>query len=492
MDQRANIPPKKKNLALFFRNHRLLVFLLLLTFLKGAVWATASPLFQAPDEQVHYASVQHFAEPKDFAPRSHDFPLEKTSLFDIKTQNLSPELRNYLEQTEFEQVRFHPDKKMTFIPDSFWGSGEKNVLENRLSRFIERYPAWFTNYSPVYYTVCGFLENIFSSRSIIDRVFIERLFSVFLTTLTVLFAYFVFREVHFGRTEAVLAAGIVSFQPMFTFMGTAINVDAPLFFGFTVFFLGAVRILNRKKFILSLLLVLSGTAISILSKAPGYFLVPAVILLGMFYVAQRREMFFNLNRRQKIISALSIGLFFVFGLAIFWQITMKYFSSLKPLSFFYEYIIYQFSFPRLLDKSIFYWADFGWLDAPIDTRYIYIIWALLALSFVGIMKILIKRRENFTYVLFFALIVAGFGLMIHYINLSMLPIDDIGSTTTSINIQGRYFFPVIIAKMALIIFGLSALFPFISRKRIVFALFAGMAALNLVGLLNYLIPRYYL
>lgn len=480
----------------FVRTNKLIILILLITLLKGLIWAYAVPPFQAPDEQVHYASVQHYAEPRDYKPQSYDFPLEKTNLFDIRTQNLSPELRNFLEKIDFEKVRFHPNKKIKFASNSLWGAKEKNLKENQLSRFVTAYPAWATNYPPFYYKICGFLENVFASETIVNRVFIERIFSVFLTTLTVFFSYMVFREIKFRKIESALSAGIVSFQPMFTFISSSINVDALLFLGFSVFLLGAVRIINQKKILTSLGLIFLGAGISILSKPPGYFLIPATILLGIFYVVQNREKIFNLNQKQKIISLSLIGLAFISGFVVFWQILAKiksqYFPGLKPLSFIYQYLVLQFDFSWLLQKSLFYWGDFGWLDTPISTWFIYLIWILLFLSLTGVVKILVKREENFIYVLFFALIIIGFGFMIHFVNLSQLPIEDVRNSTVSINIQGRYFFPVIIAKMALIIFGLSALFPAFTRKNIIYTLFIGMAALNLISLFNYVIPRFYL
>lgn len=487
-----NFCQKSAGLKIFFRNHYLLVILLFLTFLKGAVWATAVPLFQAPDEQTHYASVQYYAEPENYQPKSNDFPIGKTSLFDIKTQNLSPELRNYLEKTEFGRIRFNPGDITKFSPGSLWGTEEKKVQENQLPRFVESYPAWFTSYSPIYYKICGFLENIFASRSIIDRVFIERLFSVLLTTLTILFAYFIFREINFSKTEAVLAAGIVSFQPMFTFIGASINVDVPLFFGFSVFLFGAMRMLNRKNILTSSVFLLLGASIAILSKPPGYFLIPAAILTGIFFVAQKREKLFSLSRKQKIFSLSMIVLFFAVALDFLWKTMGKYSFALKPLSFYWKYFLFQMEPAYLLTKSRYYWGSFGWLDTPIDARYIYFIWFLLILSLIGIIKIIAKRRDDFAPVLYFSLIVSSFGLMIHFINSSQIPVSNVRDLSGAINIQGRYFFPVIIAKMALIIFGLSALFPFISRKKIIFALFVGMVALNLVGLFDYLIPRFYL
>jgi 4-amino-4-deoxy-L-arabinose transferase-like glycosyltransferase len=465
---------------------------LFITFLKGAVWAATVPIFQTPDEQTHYTSVQHYAEPKDYKPLNYNFSRKNVDLYDINTQNLSPELKKTLENTQFESIRFHPDAKMAFSSDSFWGSGEKEIQKNRPSRFVDSYPAWFTSYSPMYYSACAFLENAFASGSIVDRVFVERMLSVFLTTLTILFAYFIFREIKFNKTEAVLAAGFVSFQPMFTFIGSSINVDAMLFFGFSIFLLGAVRVLNQKNFFASLLLLASGAAISISSKPTGYFLIPATILLGIFYAVQKREAFFNLSQKKRVITLSLTGLFLVFTWSFLWKIIMRYFSSLRPLPFYHEYILFQVGFSDLLNKSRFYWGDFGWLDTPIGDWHIYLIWTVLFFSLIGAVWIIAKKRENFVYVLFFAFIVAGFGLMIHLVNSSQIPINNVRDMSHSINIQGRYFFPVIIAKMALIIFGLSAVFPSIPRKKIIYALFIGMVALNLIGLFNYVIPRYYL
>jgi len=43
---------------------KLVILLLVLTFLKGVLWAIFTPIFQTPDEQLQYLYIQYLAEHK--------------------------------------------------------------------------------------------------------------------------------------------------------------------------------------------------------------------------------------------------------------------------------------------------------------------------------------------------------------------------------------------------------------------------------------------
>lgn len=255
----------------FISRNKLIILILTITLVKGVIWSYATPLFQAPDEQVHYASVQYYAEPAGYQPKSYDFPIEKTDMFNLRTQNLSPELKNFLERTQFEKVRFHKEKTMDFRTGSLDGNYENDIRQNSLGRFVEQYPAWVIHYSAPYYVAVAGIENLFGSRSIIERVYLERLFSVVLLMVFVLFSYLTFRELSQSETVSALLAGVVSFQPMLTFITSSINVDTLLLAAFGVLIYGAVRLLKRGPELASVAAVLVGTLISFFTKPPGYF-----------------------------------------------------------------------------------------------------------------------------------------------------------------------------------------------------------------------------
>jgi len=489
----------------FVSNHKLLVLVLAITLLKGVVWAYVVPPFQAPDEQTHYATIQHFAEPRGYRPQSYDFPIDRTYSFGLEYQNLSPELKNLLAATNFAQTRFTPDNKMPFQENSADGAQENQIRDSRPGRFVENYPAWVTGYPPLYYFLGSFLENGFSPFSVIERAYLIRLMSVFFGLLFVATAYFVFREINFTRPESALLAGAVSMQPMLTFITSSINVDSLLFLAFGLFVWGAVKLLRSGISWLGLGLIVLGLAIGFLTKPAAYFLLPAAVFLAVLYFFQERKSIFAWRKR---FQALFIGAGAVFAFAsayLIYRQSLLTLQTAKPLSlaFVAKFLAYQSQLKIVFDRSLMYWGDFGWLNIQISQYLIYAIWLVMILGFLG-MAVYFWRiirhfqdadpaeKKRFFSIIYLVSLVVGLNLMIYCINFVQVNPDDFSDPYSAIGFQGRYFLPLAAAKFALIALGLAALFPKMRRKIILLVLFLGMALLNFIGLFGYIIPRFYL
>ena len=479
----------------FVRSNYLIALVLLTTLVKGVAWAYVVPPFQAPDEQVHYAEIQHYAEPAGYAPQSYDFPLGKTSLFDIKTQNLSPELKDYLERADFEKTRFDRETKTDFINHLPFRDDEP---AEHLSRFVEKYPAWLTNYPPLYYQAGAVMENAFSGWGVAEKSFFLRLFSVFLTAIFVLAAYLLFRELNLARSTAALLAGTVSFQPMLTFIASYINVDAFLFTSFGLFLWGSVRVIRKNPEWIGLTALIAGTTLSALAKPSGYFAIFTLPALAVILVLRNYEKIVEWDKNKKISRGFLAGTMLSGAIAVlyfFYQAEKaRYFAGSQALLLLPAYILHQLEYPVFLIHSLYYWGNFAWLSMTINPFFIHVIWVVLALAFIGILKYFWqkpKEKTKFYQTVFLVFMVGGFFLMIHAVNFQQVNPNNVADETNAIAIQGRYFFPVMAAKFYLIYLGLTVLFKKIRPRTVAWLLFLSMVTLNLTGLIFYIIPRYY-
>lgn len=495
----------------FVSQNKLIILILSITLLKGVIWSYATPLFQAPDEQVHYASVQYYAEPAGYEPKSYDFPLDKTDMFNLRTQNLSPELKYFLEKTQFEKVRFHKEKTMDFRSGAMDGSYENDVRQSTSSRFVEKYPAWVIHYSAPYYLTVAGIENLFGNFSIIERVYLERLFSVFLLALFVLFSYLMFRELGQNEVISALLAGAVSFQPMLTFITSSINIDTLLIAAFGALLYGAIRFLKRGAEPVSIVWIVGGSIVSFFTKPPGYFALAVILLLLVLFFLRQAKIHLQINPRQKIFLYTGFTvLILVLGglfLLLYQSAKSRYFPGSQPLGLLPDYVRHQLEYYVLYAHSSYYWGNFGWLDTPFPQVLIWMIWACLVGGFIGLIyyfaknlagwKALKERKKIFFYqVIFLLLAFLGFGFMIHAVNFQQVNPNNVADETNSIAIQGRYFFPVMGAKFFLIFWGWAAITTAIYKRTkpgmAALLLFSGLVLLNLTGLLAYLVPRYYL
>lgn len=482
-------------------SNKLLILIIFLTFIKGLFWTGIVPLFQVPDEHHHYATIQHYAEPKDYKPLSNDFPIGHIIFNDTRTQNLSPELKAFLKATQFDEIRFNPESKLTPIDNNI---SENKLRENKLSHFVEKYPAWYIKKASIYYNIASIGEKIFYNFSIMERAYIARIFSIILTTLTILFSYFIFRKLYFNKLESSLSAGIISFHPMFSFMSSSINLDSMLFLSFTIFTLGIISALKDKLNKKNALLIIFGIFLAINTKQPGYFLFLPLIISVLFYIAiYRLDKIKKLSKLQKI-ALLSTLLPLILSLLYFTLI--KFFSLFDRTNSVFnldKYIEYHLQFSLFIDRSLSYWGNFGWLNIPISTNIIFIIWIFLFLATLGITlfivdkirkwkKLNINDKILFFQVLTLLIITVGLNLLIHFVNFQQSNINDLGNPLKSIGTQGRYFLPAIVSKFAILIIGISYLFKKFKREKIIFVIFFMMIILNTISLFNYVIPRFYL
>jgi len=495
-------------IANLIKRNKLLLLILAITLLKGLIWAFITPAFQTPDEHRHYATIQHYAEPENYSPVIKKRTGKLFSFFDISTHNLSPELRNILDRTEFENTCFDYNGKNYFSKSSSLGPNEKQIRSLKLNRFVERYPPTNVSYTSSYYKMGSIIENYLANKNIniIERANVIRILSVLIAVFLVFASYLIFRELSFNPTESSLLAGAVSFQPMFSFMGSVINPDIVLFLAFTIFILGAMKTLRRGLNFQNAFLIFTGTALAIHAKPPGYFLLLGVLLLVILYILQSRKnrLFLSpLFVKKHTYSSLLVAISAILMLCLAFNKFLSYkfnFVSLEKLK---NYILYQFQLPISIDRSATYWGNFGSPNVPISNYYIFFIWFILLVSLIGLLlfarKLFQKFREKnqekqtlFFQILFLLFIVVGLNLLIHFVNIQGANPKDFGDFYASIGSPGRYFLPAICAKFALIAFGLSYFFKKANREKILFCLLIAMIAFNMTAIFNFIIPRYYL
>ncbi len=111
--------------------------LLIVTFLKGLLWAGITPIFQGRDEPFHYSIIQYLAEKKSYS-------------FEKNTASL--ELEKALKFLEFEKVIFKPEKKQTFSK-GLYGINEKkiNQITDKERQIISKNLVFFNQNPPFYY-----------------------------------------------------------------------------------------------------------------------------------------------------------------------------------------------------------------------------------------------------------------------------------------------------------------------------------------------------
>ncbi|MDA0171524.1 DUF2142 domain-containing protein [Solirubrobacter taibaiensis] len=254
----------------------------LIGFACAGSFALITPLFQTPDEGEHFAAVQYIAETgnaNDRSPVPNRLPYSNAEAFALEAVNVfslaeSPHGRPPWREAD---ERAWTERVAKEDPSRSNGGG---------------FAIATSAHSPLYYTLLAPAYLAVRDSSVASQLTAMRLMSSVMAALVAMFAFLIMRELLPRQPWAAVAAGlIVAFQPMFGFMGGAINNDMGINAAAAAVAYLIIRGL-RRGLTWRVGLALGATlAIAPLLKGTGYFLFPVAALgvLGMLVRGRDRR-----------------------------------------------------------------------------------------------------------------------------------------------------------------------------------------------------------
>lgn len=490
-----------RQILLFIKKDKLLIFLLAAFFIKQLLFVAVFPIFQGPDEPAHYSTIQHKAESKDVAAfitkqkniRNRDENNTMTSTFDF-----SEEILNTMNLAETNKIAFHSSTTQTFANNSSNGQFEKEIKNNNWDRYIPyKHPSIIYGV-PGYYFLPTIIEKSLAESDIFTRFFIERIFSAILGIFILLFIYLSAKKIGLDEKISFLATTLVAFQPMFSQSAAIVNYDVLLIFAFSLFTFGAVLSLRDGINWKNGLVMFFSAIVGILTKFPAVVLWIIMIILAVYFARKH----FRVSNRIFILSALNLFLLTLTLANIFFPenhlIQMIAFSNEKSKfsSVFHsvtEYI--SVTLDRWNWSELSYWGNFGWLDAKISSWIVTVAHIIEITGIIGIAVYFIfpKKIPDFLPKKKFVIFFIGFFLALE---LAIRFADwEYYNRTGKIGLgtPGRYFLPVIGAQFFLITIGIGMLVKkYLIWKNILKVLVMSMILLWIYSVLIIIIPRYYL
>ncbi len=522
----------------FQKSSFLLISLLVLFTVKGLLFTTAMPFFQNPDEQVHYATIQHQAEPQDTT-----WPIKNIRISqdprNIKTYNFSDELTKAAIALKFDEIHFEKGNIQQFSTGSDIGPEENSLLSRTLPRVIDTLPAAVSGTISWYYLIGSYIERALGETDIFTRIFAIRILSVMLGLLVIFLGFRIAHIVGFSRFESICITTLLVFQPMFATSAAQVNIDIALIFSFSLFVYAGVSLLTISKLWIpgqarddkqwikmtgySILAVLAAI-FGFYAKGPGIVLVAMLFPLFAYVIWK----YFSFDTKKYLLSLAVIGIISIRCIFVFFpqylaNITAsgnvsKFSSPVVSLS---KYTEKTFDIGEFRETALSYWGNFGWLDTRIREVVFEIIWIVEIVGLIGFVCFFVpwqrflgfarlwrsstrndKLRKIIEYfaqnrdflpkkryfILFLAMAIA-LQLAIRFYDWRIF--DTTGKIL--IGTPGRYFLPNVIGHIILLITGLG----FFLRSRAQFhvllkSLVIIFILLNIYIFLDVIIPRYYL
>jgi hypothetical protein len=424
-----------------------LTVLLIAVFIKSVVWLAQTPVFQAPDENIHYAMIHYLGENNRHPGKRNSNVNSLEFLEAIKIVNFSwraqhPVWRG-LSQNWWEQLaNLDPKLRQIFIYQLGTDAGQK---------LPQAY--YWLNY-PVYKLIQG--------ADFLVRFYALRLVSVILGLVTVYLTYLTAKLVLNHQALALATAVLVGFQPMASVIFSSITYDSLAILLSTWFIYLMVQFFKSHQ----LRYQFQALAIAGLGLMTKTQLIALVLVwpLGL------------LKKQRRWWPVLLLGLFFLSKLKEFSEIIRQgwtWLTTTPALALAGNY--WEINAPALWAQTFpWYWGVFGWLEKTMPLWVYASLKIIMLISLVGCLKAYKFWSKTLTFLLVISLVL----VLVVMLN-DFLIFTRNGS---GFGVQGRYFLPAIAGQMILLVYGLKSwlqkkYWPALSRLIVI-----GSLALNAIGI----------
>jgi len=401
-----------------------------LTLIKGIVWVLFVPLWHFPDEQAHFGHVAYLAE-------GGPLPMGRTNDLNQEIAISEQRLGTYRNKYGNNDFTYRPDYRLEYTGSST-GKYEQEIksLPQSLRKiYADPESAYYPHF---FYRVSGFIYKLFYQQDIFVRVFSLRIFWLFTHILMVYWAYKIGQLVFVkDKLASVSVAVLTSFQPMLSFVAAGVtsdNLHNAMFTGVIYFCLRLIKRLEFKS-ILGLAIIMN---IGLINK-PQFMIAWAIVISVLLW-----------RWKKLLILACLIGIW------LYSQGKLPHIGEGiglgRPDYTLWQHLVYtaNHTFREVLP---WYWGVFRWLSLTLPRWVNQVMMRLLLLAGIGLMIKLFRRKFE-----------PGFWLivwsaLIYFLALFLWDFQQVRNAGFPFGIQGRYYFPVIVPHLVLMIMGIKELIP---------------------------------
>jgi hypothetical protein len=466
---------------------KLLKLLLVLTLLKGITWSLIIPLWHFPDEQAHFGHIAYLAEGGN--PKLHGKVDQNQEI--VISEEILGTKRNYQGNNKYT---YHPEFRLEYAIDDLNGPQEetiKTINQKERKNFVLRESAYYPHF---FYYLSGFVYKVFYQANLFIRVFSIRLFWLFLSLLTVLISFKSARLI-FPKDNKIplIVATLTAFHPMLTFTSSGVTSDNLYNFLFSLVIYFCLKLINQ--FTWQNVFGLTATlGLGLITKQQ--FLTAFVIITPIIIHV------FIKNKKKTLMALLLTPIIFLIAYLISPEYIFKLIKMIKqgnlpfislnspsdqvlPNYQLMDHIIWTIKH-TIREVIPWYWGVFNWLGVILPRWVNRVLNRMLILAFIGlIIKVvkLIKAKKITNQVKSLGFI--AWVAVSYYFCLLIWDWVFFKNNGFSFGIQGRYYFPTIIAHMILLTVGLNAiskLFGSIISKFLLIVLPLWFVVLNFIAL----------
>ena len=445
------------------RTNYLFLLFLALSLVRGVLYASVIPPWQAPDEMAHFEYISLlYQERQLLQPDDASLPLQQEIISSLYQHHFW----SYIPYPEPETMPL----SLAEIPFV----GRSSVL----ARFSLAYPLGALFFGPVFY------------QDITTQLYAMRLVSVILSMLVVATAFLTVREL-FPNDKFLLVAvpAWIVFLPQHSYITSSVSDGslAELLISILTYIMVVAfrRGLSLPRMVTALLLVTLG----LWTKATAAFALPWLAIGGLFFLRGRKG---EAEKKRPvpwvtlalIVMAVCLTIWSVQNLQTlrrWWPVAHGWFNAQPDSSGGIQAL---WTHAIAVFKS--FWVYFGWMMAPLAPLW-YALLGLLSLAALGgVAAFLAKATRR-------ARLVSSWQRRAVLLLLvgSLLSIIMVLATFGANYSQGRYLYPAIVAFSILFILGIRQLIPWGYEKYLLPLIISSFFLFDTLCHMDYLLPFFY-
>ncbi|MBN1594051.1 MAG: hypothetical protein JW941_12480 [Candidatus Coatesbacteria bacterium] len=380
------------------------------------------------------------------------------------------------------------DQTGTVLVDDIWfqkGSKEVKLTGFELEELPNREAGrlnWAAHHPPLYYLLGVPIEYIMRNKPIFTRAFALRLFSLLLSTVSIVVAAAIGKLLFGDKSHLwLLLPCLMVFSPAYSLHQSCINNDHLVILLYTLLL---YLLLKWQDESLTTKRVIAIGVICGLGTLSKMLFVTAFPVVAIYMFLNIREFGLTLRRIASTYSTFAAstlavcGWWFIRNFIVYGKFHITATTYLPARSFPVDFTFLDF----VLSERFLGWIGIGWLMLMSSRTDLILVILTLGLSGAGFAKALYlwfkERRDPFGPRLFKKFTLLFYAILIHFS--AVLYVVATGSIKVGRfrALHGRYFFPVLVAIAALWAFGLYRLLPEKGRNKYVAAVVAILIALE--------------
>lgn len=424
---------------------KLIRLLLIVALVKTLAWSLYIPLWQFPDEQAHFGHVAYLAE-------GGTLPMGRKNDQNEEVVTSEEILGTVRDENGNNRYTYHPEYNIEYASgyDGLDEAKIKNLPVETRKNFIFYESAYYPHF---FYYLSGVIYKLFYNQDIFVRVFALRIFWLIPHLVMVWLAYLVGKEVFPKQEKLALSAAILTaFQPMLTFTAAGLTSDSLHNVLFTAVIYFCLKLFKRfeRRDLFGLAVVL---AFGFINKPQFLVALGIVVPVLVWRIIKDRQW-----RVFLLFVVAFLVIVFVFDRSYFLAIwdsirsgQLPFMGSkshlARPDYTLWQHLVYtaNHTFREVLP---WYWGVFRWLSLTLPRWVNQVMMRLLLLSGLGLMIKIIRHKFE-----------PGFWLIvwsafIYFAALFLWDYQQVRNAGFPFGIQGRYYFPVIVPHMILLIMGI--------------------------------------